>query len=91
RGNTALHECCLLEAHGAEPLRILLKHGGDPAWLNDKKESVVDLATRKNHQELLQVFVKYHGDKMIQEQTKSYYNDRARTKPVYGYRSSEKS
>ncbi|CAF3345526.1 unnamed protein product [Rotaria socialis] len=91
RGNTALHECCLLEADGAEPLRILLKHGGDPAWLNDKKESVVDLATRKNHQELLQVFVKYHGDKMIQEQTKSYYDDRARTKPVYGYRSSEKS
>ncbi|CAF5141119.1 unnamed protein product, partial [Rotaria sp. Silwood1] len=25
RGNTALHECCLLGLDGAEPLRILLK------------------------------------------------------------------
>ncbi|CAF5093354.1 unnamed protein product, partial [Rotaria sp. Silwood1] len=29
RGNTALYECCLLGLDGAEPLRILLKHGGD--------------------------------------------------------------
>ncbi|CAF1552877.1 unnamed protein product, partial [Rotaria sp. Silwood1] len=46
RGNTALHECCLLGFDGAEPLRILLKHGGDASWLNDKNESVIDIAAK---------------------------------------------
>ncbi|CAF5069762.1 unnamed protein product, partial [Rotaria sp. Silwood1] len=46
RGNTALHECCLLGLDGAEPLRILLKHEGDASWLNDKNESVIDIAAK---------------------------------------------
>ncbi|CAF3986370.1 unnamed protein product, partial [Rotaria sp. Silwood1] len=59
RGNTALHECFLLGLDGAEPLRILLKHGGDASWLNDKNESVIDIAAKQNCPELLQAFSKY--------------------------------
>ncbi|CAF5181418.1 unnamed protein product, partial [Rotaria sp. Silwood1] len=43
RGNAALYECCLLGLDSAESLRILLKHGGDASWLNDKNESVIDI------------------------------------------------
>ncbi|CAF1327110.1 unnamed protein product [Rotaria sp. Silwood1] len=56
RGNTALHECCLLGLDGAEPLRILLKHGGDACWLNDKNESVIDIAAKQSCPELFQAF-----------------------------------
>ncbi|CAF1281209.1 unnamed protein product [Rotaria sp. Silwood1] len=65
RGNTALYECCLLGLDGAEPLRILLKHGGDACWLNDKNESVIDIATKQNCPELLQAFSKYQSEKML--------------------------
>ncbi|CAF0822735.1 unnamed protein product [Rotaria sp. Silwood1] len=65
RGNTALHECCLLGLDGAEPLRILLKHGGDASWLNDKNESVIDIAAKQNCPELLQAFSKYQSEKCL--------------------------
>ncbi|CAF5073514.1 unnamed protein product, partial [Rotaria sp. Silwood1] len=65
RGNTALYECCLLGLDGAEPLRILLKHGGDACWLNDKNESVIDIATKQNCPEVLQAFSKYQSEKML--------------------------
>ncbi|CAF1212445.1 unnamed protein product [Rotaria sordida] len=90
RGNTALHECCLLGVDGIEPLGILLKHGGDITWVNDKKESVTDLASKQNCPQLLQVISKYQGQKMMNQQMKSSYDDRART-TVHGHRSSEKS
>ncbi|CAF1511376.1 unnamed protein product, partial [Rotaria sp. Silwood1] len=69
RSNTALHECCLLGLDGAEPLRILLKHEGDASWLNDKNESVIDIAAKQNCPELLQAFSKYQSEKMLKQQT----------------------
>ncbi|CAF3226706.1 unnamed protein product, partial [Rotaria sp. Silwood2] len=91
RGNTALHECCLLGANGIEPLGILLKLGGDASWLNDKNENVVDLASKQSCPELFQVIAKYRANKIINQPMKSSYDDHARTTTVHGYRSSEKS
>jgi hypothetical protein len=66
------------------------RHGGDTTLLNDKKESVVDLASKQNCPELLQVIVKYHGQQMVHRQEKNFYDDHARTtKTVNGYHLSE--
>ncbi|CAF4240084.1 unnamed protein product, partial [Rotaria magnacalcarata] len=55
RGNTALHECCLLGYDGIEPLKILLKNGGDVSWTNDRKETVIDVAVKANCPDLMQI------------------------------------
>ncbi|UJR21839.1 hypothetical protein I4U23_024913 [Adineta vaga] len=68
RGTTALHECCLLGYEGVQPLRILLEHGGDVTWVNDKKESVVDLASKQNCRELLEVIASTRGQQMVNRQ-----------------------
>ncbi|CAF1504739.1 unnamed protein product, partial [Rotaria sp. Silwood1] len=88
--NTALHECCLLGLDGAEPLRILLKHGGDASWLNDKNESVIDIAAKQNCPELLQAFSKYQSEKMLKQHMKNSYDDHTRIKTVHDHHSSEK-
>ncbi|CAF1535808.1 unnamed protein product, partial [Rotaria sp. Silwood1] len=90
RGNTALHECCLLELDGAEPLRILLKHGGDASWLNDNNESVIDIAAKQNCPELLQAFSKYQSEKMLKQHMKNSYDDHTRIKTIHDHHSSEK-
>ncbi|CAF1521587.1 unnamed protein product [Rotaria sp. Silwood1] len=90
RGNTALHECCLLGLDGAEPLRILLKHGGDASWLNDKNESVIDIAAKQNCPELLQAFSKYQSEKMLKQHMKNSYDDHTRIKTIHDHYSSEK-
>jgi hypothetical protein len=60
--------------------------------LNDKKESFVDIAAKQNCPELLQVIALNRGQKMVNRQVKSYYDDDdARAKTVDRYRSSEKS
>ncbi|CAF4100556.1 unnamed protein product, partial [Rotaria sp. Silwood1] len=90
RGNTALHECCLLGLDGAEPLRIRLKHGGDASWLNDKNESVIDVAAKQNCPELLQAFSKYQSEKMLKQHMKNSYDDHTRIKTIHDHHSSEK-
>ncbi|CAF1320463.1 unnamed protein product [Rotaria sp. Silwood1] len=90
RGNTALHECCLLGLDGAEPLRILLKHGCDASWLNDKNESDIDIAAKQNCPELLQAFSKYQSEKMLKQHMKNSYDDHTRIKTIHGHHSSEK-
>ncbi|CAF1480953.1 unnamed protein product [Rotaria sp. Silwood1] len=90
RGNTALHECCLLGLDGAEPLRILLKHGGDASWLNGKNESVIDIAAKQNCPELLQAFSKYQSEKMLKQHMKNSYDDHTRIKTIHDPHSSEK-
>ncbi|CAF1326307.1 unnamed protein product [Adineta steineri] len=92
RGTTALHESCLLGSDGIESLKILIQHGGDVTWMNDKKESVVDLAAKQNCPELLQVISSNRGQQMLNRQIKNYYDDDdARIKTTNGYRSSERS
>ncbi|CAF3815404.1 unnamed protein product, partial [Rotaria sp. Silwood1] len=90
RGNTALHECCLLGLDGAEPLRILLKYGGDASWLNDKNESVIDIAAKQSCLELFQAFSKYQSEKMLKQHMKNSYDDHTRIKTIHGHHSSEK-
>ncbi|CAF1382933.1 unnamed protein product [Adineta steineri] len=87
RGNTALHECCLLGYNGVEPLKTLLKNGGEISWMNDKKESIVDVATKQNCPELMQVIATHRGQQMIDRQMK-IYDDYARTTTADGHRSS---
>ncbi|CAF4430326.1 unnamed protein product, partial [Adineta steineri] len=92
RNTTALHESCLLGSDGIESLRILIKHGGDVTWVNDKKESVVDLAAKQNCPELLQVISSNRGQQMLNRQIKNYYDDDdARINTTNGYRASERS
>lgn len=68
----------------------MFRHGGDTSILNDKKQSVLDVAEKQNCPELLQVIAKYRGERMIQQQEKNYYDDRARIKSATSYRSSDK-
>jgi hypothetical protein len=51
---------------------------------------VVDLAQKKCP-ELLGVIASTRGQSMVDRQTKSFYDDHARTKTVNGHRLSEKS
>jgi hypothetical protein len=69
---------------------FLFRHGGDTSILNDKKQSVLDVAEKQNCPELLQVIAKYRGERMIKQQEKNYYDDRARIKSANSYRSSDK-
>ncbi len=68
----------------------MFRHGGDTSILNDKKQSVLDVAEKQNCPELLQVIAKYRGERMIKQQEKNYYDDRARIKSATSYRSSDK-
>ncbi|CAF0792799.1 unnamed protein product [Rotaria sordida] len=95
KGNTALHECCFFGYDGIEPLKILLKNGGELTWMNDRKESVIDVATKQNCPELMQIIASHCGQQMIDRQMKIYnnhhnhpYDSHARTTTVDGHRSS---
>ncbi|CAF4603299.1 unnamed protein product [Rotaria socialis] len=87
RGNTALHECCLLGYDGIEPLKILLKNGGDVSWMNDRKETVIDVAVKANCPDLMQIMASHHGQQLIDRQMK-IYNDHSRTTITDGHHSS---
>ncbi|CAF1435999.1 unnamed protein product [Adineta ricciae] len=91
RGTTALHECCLLDSDSTDALRILLKYGGDVTWLDDKKRSVVDLAAKYNRQDLLQVIASTRGQKMINRQVKTYYEENTGMRAADEYHSSLKT
>jgi hypothetical protein len=63
--------------------------------MNDKKESVVDLASKQNCPELLQTVATHHGQKLIDRQVKiqndqqnRLYDKNARMSSIDGYRSS---
>ncbi len=63
--------------------------------MNDKKESIVDLATKQNCPELMQVIASHRGQQMIDRQMKiyddnqnRYYDNHARTTTIDGHRSS---
>ncbi|CAF4540200.1 unnamed protein product, partial [Rotaria sp. Silwood1] len=95
KGNTALHECCFLGYDGIEPLKILLKNGGEVTWMNDRKESVIDIATKQNCPELMQIIASHCGQQMIDRQMKIYndyrnnpYDSHIRTTTVDGHHSS---
>ena len=69
--------------------------GGEITWVNDKKESVVDLASKQNCPELMQVLASHRGQQMIDRQMKIYddhhtrhYDNHARTTTVDGHHSS---
>jgi len=66
------------------------RYGGDTSLVNDNKKSVVDLAAKQDCPELLQIISKYHGQQMINQQEKKFYDDRAKTKFVNGHRLSDK-
>lgn len=55
--------------------------------LNDKKQSISDLASKQtNHHELLQVIAKYKGERMLKQQEKlSSSQDLSRSKFVKDY------
>jgi len=55
--------------------------------MNDKKESVVDVAAKQNCPELMQIIASHSGQQMIDRQMKIYDNH-ARTTSVDGHRSS---
>jgi len=63
--------------------------------VNDKKESIVDLATKQNCPELMQIIASHQGQQMIDRQMKiyddhqnHYYDNHARTTTIDGHRSS---
>jgi hypothetical protein len=58
------------------------RHGGDKTLLNDRKKSVVDLASDSDCKELLQVIAKYQGQQMVHQYEKISYDDRPRIKPI---------
>jgi hypothetical protein len=73
----------------------LSSNGGDVTWVNDKKESVVDLASKQNSPELMQIIASNRGQQMIDRQMKiydeqhnRYYDNHARMTTVDGHRSS---
>jgi hypothetical protein len=55
--------------------------------MNDKKETVVDLASKQNCEELMQVIASFSGQQMLDRQMKIYDNH-ARKATVDGHRSS---
>lgn len=71
------------------------RNGGDVNWTNDKKESIVDLASKQNCPELMQVIASHRGQQMIDRQMKiddehhaRHYDNYARTTTTDGHRSS---
>ena len=74
---------------------LFLRHGGDVTWMNDKKESIVDLASKQNCPDLMQAIASHRGQQMIDRQMKIYddqhnhhYDDYARNIITDGHRSS---
>ena len=71
------------------------RNGGQGSWMNDRKESVVDLATKQNCPELYQALASHQGQLLIDRQVKiyedhqnRYYDKHARTGTADGHRSS---
>ena len=63
--------------------------------MNDKKETVIDLATKQNCPELMQTIASHQGQQMIDRQIKIHdglhnrqYDNRTQMTTVDGYRSS---
>jgi hypothetical protein len=65
----------------------LSSNGGEVTWTNDKKESVVDLASKQNCPDLMKIIAAHQGQQMIDRQMKIYDNH-ARTTTIDGHRSS---
>lgn len=59
--------------------------------MNDKNENVVDIASKQNCPELLQVIAKHRGDKTIHRSVKVAYDDYGKAKSMDDYRSFRKS
>ena len=68
-------------------LHFINRNGGDPSWMNDKKETVIDVATKQNSRELMQVIASHRGQQMIDRQNR-IYDEYARNTNMDGHRSS---
>ncbi|CAF4995953.1 unnamed protein product, partial [Rotaria socialis] len=63
------------------------RNGGDVSWMNDRKETVIDVAVKANCPDLMQIMASHHGQQLIDRQMK-IYNDHSRTTITDGHHSS---
>lgn len=73
--------------------RLISRNGGEASWINERNESVVDLANKQNCPELMKVLALYRDQQRAEVQSKTHSSGSLRKSPTTtdGYRLSGKA
>ena len=74
-------------------LKLICRNGGEVGWINERNESVVDLANKQNCPELMKVLALYRDQQRAEAQSTTHSSSSLRKSPTTtdGYRLSGKA